>query len=300
MTRDLVVIGAGPAGISAALWARSLDLDTVVLERGERPGGQLHLIHFALRNVAGAVGLTGAELAARMVPREPARLDLRLGAAVTAIDPDAGVVTFAGGETLATRATLIASGMRRRRLEAAGAERLTGRGVSYSATRDRERFAGRAMLVVGGGDAAFENALILAETGCRVTLVVRGAARARREFLSRVAACEAIRVREGAEVIEVLGEEQVAGARIRDGSAVEAVACDGIVVKIGMVPNSEPFRGVVATEAQGFVTVDPTLRTSHERVWAAGDVTRPKPPGIPVAWGHGALAAESIRSSLRG
>jgi thioredoxin reductase (NADPH) len=300
MSRDLVVIGAGPAGISAALWARSLDLDGVVLERSDRPGGQLHLIHFALRNVVGAVGLTGAELAARIVPPATASLDLQLGAEVTGIDPEAGWVRLEGGAAIETRAMLIATGLRRRRLEATGAERLTGRGVSYSATADRERFAGHAMLVVGGGDAAYENALILADAGCRVTLVVRAAPRARREFRERVGARESIRVWEGAQAVEVLGEDSVHAARVRDARGVETTPCDGIVVKIGMVPNSEPFRSVLETDAAGYLVTDRGFRTSHPRVWAAGDVARPEPPGIPVAWGHGAVAVEAIRKALRG
>jgi thioredoxin reductase (NADPH) len=301
VSRDLIVIGAGPAGISAALWARSLDLETLVLERAERPGGQLHLIHFALRNVAGAVGLTGADLAARMMPPDPTSLDLRLGGEVTAIDPDTGVVRLGDGATLTARATLIATGMRRRRLEAAGAVRLAGHGVSYSATRDRARFAGRPMLVVGGGDAAYENALILADAGCRVTLIVRGVSRARPEFRSRVGTSGSIRVLEGAEVIEVEGEDAVRGVRVRVATGeVSSIPCEGIVIKIGMVPNSEPYRSALATDGDGYLVVDGTLRTSHPRVWAAGDITRPRPPGIPVAWGHGALAAEAIHRSLRG
>jgi thioredoxin reductase (NADPH) len=300
VSHDLIIVGAGPAGISAALWARSLELEALVLERAERPGGQLHLIHFALRNVAGAVGLTGAELAARQMPRDLTPLDLRFGAEVTAIDPDRGAVHLADGAVLESRALLIAAGARRRRLEAPGAERLTGRGVSYSATQDRARFAGRPMLVVGGGDAAYENALILADAGCRVTLVVRGAARARREFRERVADREAIQVREGARVLEVQGENAVTGARIGSATGEELLACEGIVVKIGMIPNSEPYRSVLETDAEGYLVVDQGLRTRHRLVWAAGDITRPKPAGVPVAWGQGARAVEAIRAALGG
>jgi thioredoxin reductase (NADPH) len=300
VTRDLIIVGAGPAGVSAALWARSLELEPLVLERAGRTGGQLHLIHFALRNVAGSVGLTGAELAARMTPSGPPPFDLRLGAEVTSIDPDRGAVHLADGAVLETRALLIAAGARRRRLDAASAERLTGHGVSYSATRDRARFAGRTMLVVGGGDAAYENALILADAGCPVTLVVRGAPRARREFRERVASRATISVRERARVLEVLGEDQVTGARIERPDGVESVVCEGIVVKIGMAPNSEPYRSALETDREGYLVVDPALRTRHRQVWAAGDITRPAPSGIPVAWGQGARAAVAIRAALTG
>lgn len=300
MIRDLAIVGAGPAGISAALWARSLDLDAVVLERADRAGGQLHLIHFRLRNVAGATGLTGAELAGRLAASDPP-LDLRHRAEVMGLEPDPLALRLGDGGRVETRAVLVASGARRRPLEATGAARLEGRGVSYSATADRERFAGRDMVVVGGGDAAYENALILADAGCRVTLVARGRSRARPEFRARVAARRTVVVREHAEIVEVLGEDLVRGVRLRlgDGSE-ERLACEGVVVKIGMVPNSEPFRDILDVDPQGYLRVDAALRTSHPRVWAAGDIARPSLFGIPVAWGHGALAVEAIRKTLKG
>ena len=300
MSRDLLIVGAGPAGVSAALWARSLDLEALVLERAV-VGGQLHLIHFPLRNVAGSLGLTGAELAERLAAPLCPALAPRTGAEVVALDPVVPRVTLADGETLEARAVLLTSGARRRTLDAPGAARLAGHGVSHSATRDRDRFAGRDIVVVGGGDAAYENALILADAGCHVTLVIRGAPRARARFGERVAARREIMVRDRAEVAEVLGGAEVRAVRLAfAGGGGETIECAGVVVKIGMIPNSECFRGAIELDPQGFVRVDASLRTSHPHVWAAGDLVRPPASGIPVAWGQAAMAVESIRRALAG
>lgn len=295
---DLVVVGAGPAGIAAALWARAFELDAIVLERGPRVGGQLHRIHFAPPQLATGAGGTGPEMAALAEQRlAQHRVACRTGVEVSALlDPGTGV-RLAGGERIEAAAVLIATGLRPRPLDVPGAARLEGAGVSSSATRDLERFRGRPMVVVGGGDAAFENALILSRAGCRVTLVVRDAPVARPVFRGRVAEDPAIEVLPGAQLVEVLGERKVTGVRLRmeDGSEAER-GCEGVVVKVGNLPNTEWCRGAVRLDRDGYVVVDGEGRTSRAGVWAAGDVTRPGLPAIPVAE---AQAASVVRAILR-
>ena len=295
----VLVVGAGPAGVSAVLWARSIAFRCELLERTERPGGQLHQVYFPLENVAGAAALSGAELAMAM-GHQLADHPVRFGAEVAALDPERAAVRLRSGEWVEGDALLIATGVRRRQLQIPGAEALLDRGVSYSATRDRARFAGRSMVVVGGGDAAYENARMLADAGCRVLLAVRGQPRAHAAFRARVAAAPAIEVLDDLELLAILGEDRVRAVRYRDATGEHERAVEGVVVKIGVVPNSESLQGSLALDDDGYVRVDATLRSSHPRAWAAGDVTRPPVFGVPVAWGHGALAIASIRAALRG
>lgn len=305
MTFDLAVVGAGPAGISAALWARSLELEVVVLDAAPAPGGQLHVVHFHPLAVSGFERGDGPALAAAYARQlESAGVPWRGDSAAVGLAPAPGggaaTVELMGGEPVSARAVLVATGVRRRRLGVPGERELEGHGVSFSATRDHERLAGRPVVVVGGGDAAFENALLLASAGSPVDLLVRGAVRARAEFRERVADEPRIRLRRDTRVTAVLGGSEVTGVRAERAGHETEIPTRGVVVKIGVVPNSEWCRGALATDADGYVLVDAGLATSTAGVWAAGDIVRPVPPSIPVAIGQGAQAAAAIRRVLRG
>jgi thioredoxin reductase (NADPH) len=165
---DLLVVGAGPAGVSAALWAATLGLRPLVIEGGATPGGQLQHIHFRPANFAGAAPGDGPAIAATLAAQlAEAGIEVRCGVPAAALEPGAAAVRTAGGERIAAHAVLVATGVRRRRLDVPGERELEGRGVSFSATQDRMRFAGEEVAVAGGGDAAFENALLLAAVGGR-------------------------------------------------------------------------------------------------------------------------------------
>ena len=299
---DLVIVGAGPAGVSAALWARQLGLDARLLDAGPEPGGQLHLIHYAPRDFAGAVSGVGSAIAAAMVQqlerhgvtveREEVALALDVGGSEPA-------VLTADGRRFESSAVLIATGARRRHLGIPGERELEGHGVSYSATRDKAQLVGRKVAVIGGGDAAFENALMLADAGSAVTLISRGTPRARPEFRERVAAQSNIERFESARVTSILGNDRVEAVAVQSKRGAQQVPAEGVVVKIGMTPNSEWLAATLDLDPQGFVRVDESLRTSIPRVWAAGDVTRPMRPSLALAVGQGAQALAAIRAVLR-
>lgn len=306
MTPELLIVGAGPAGVSAALWARALDLTASLIESAPAAGGQLHQVHFHPSDLPGIVDGDGHVIAATYQAQlDELGMDMRWNAVATALEPPQDGNALPGvrlvtGERLEAAAILIATGVRRRRLDVPGEQELEGRGVSYSATRDRVRFAGRSVAVAGGGDAAFENALRLAEVGCRVTLIVRGAPRARPEFRQRVAAEPAITLLEDSHVTAVLGESEVKAVRVAGPAGEREIEVEGLIVKIGVVPNTEWCRASLDCDADGFVRVDTQLATSMPRVFAAGDVTRPAVASVVVAGGHGALAVAAVRAALRG
>jgi len=298
---ELVIVGAGPAGISAALWARSHEMPALVLESEAGPGGQLLHVYFEPRDLAGMPPGDGAAIATRYQKQlADSGVTVRYGALVRslAVAPRL-LLTLVAGEEIATRALLIATGARRRRLGVPGERELEDRGVTFSATRDRERLAGRAVAVVGGGDAAAENALMLAQAGCEVTLIARGALRARPAFRERVAAEPRVRVLVHTRVVRVLGESQVTGLELQSPTGSSRLACDGVVIKVGVVPNTEWCREVLPHDEDGYLRVDAEYATGVPGVWAAGDVIRPAVLSAAVAVGQGVLAASAIRRALR-
>lgn len=300
MSLDLLIVGAGPAGVSAALWAKSLGLSTLVIESGPGPGGQLHHVYFHPENLPGVVpGQGAAIIAAFTADLHKYEIDVRYGVAAQALAGSPEIRT-AEGERIAAGAVLIATGVRRRHLGVDGETELEGRGVSYSANRDRAGFAGQEMVVVGGGDSAYENALLLTAVGCSVTIVARGKPRARAEYRERVAADKHIEVLEKTRVTAILGKDRVSAVRLEGPRGGFELPGAGVVIKVGVVPNTEWCAEALDLDADGYIEIDDQLLTSQQRVWAAGDVTRPAVLGIAVAMGQGALAAAAIRAALRG
>lgn len=300
--RDLAIVGAGPAGVSAALWACSLHLDVELIEGAAVPGGQLQYVHFHPRELPGIEFGHGRAIAQTYLRQLlEARVPLRWETPVAALERGTHpTLRLADGSTIAARAVLVASGARRRRLGVPGEDEFAGRGLSYSATRDRAELAGRTVAVIGGGDAAYENALLLVAAGCAVTLLVRGTPRARAEFCARVAAEPRITVRTGTSVEALLGDDALRAVRLRDEAGVHELPCEGVVVKVGVVPNTEWCRNALARDADGWLAVDASYRTSMPGVWAAGDIVRPALPSVSVAAGQGALAVAAIRRHLHG
>ncbi len=325
---ELIIVGGGPAGVSAALWAVSLDLRALLIDESTVVGGTLHHMYFVPRDVTGVRGMEGAGLAAIYAQQlADVGVPVRTGVRITRIEaahtdsipgedraPDGvpgawstagadgatvAVITVAG-ERLEADALLIATGTRRRRLEVPGERELEDRGVSYSANRDREQLRGRTVAVAGGGDAAYANAMILARLGCVVTLVVREKPRARAEFQARVAEFPKIRVLSHTRVRAIEGSTKVEAVALEGAAGASRLPVDAIVIKAGMLPNSEWLGDAVARDAEGFITVDARQRASLARVWAAGDIVRPALPSIAVAAGGAALALADMRAELKG
>lgn len=293
-----MIVGAGPAGVAAALWARGR-FEVTVIESEASAGGQLRSIHFTPPQLPGLEAGDGpslAEVCGRQLER--AGVAVRFGTPAAALEIGPGVtVRTTTGEAIPADAVLVATGLARRRLDVPGEREFEGRGVSFSATRDRERFAGQDVLVVGGGDGAFESALLLAEVGCRVTVAARDLPRARPEFARRVAAVKAIQVRPRTRVAAFLGDERLRAARLEGPGGVTEPAITGAVIKIGASPNSAWCSGALET-SNGFVRAGEAGRTSATGVWAAGDVTGPALFAISVAEAGAALAIHDAWRSL--
>jgi len=300
--QDVVIIGAGPAGLSAAFWCDELGLDTLVLEQAEQIGGQLHQVYNPIENYLGLKTRNGEELLAIFAKEvDSAEFDLWTGTNITSVDLKARRISLASGENLQSIAIVIASGVRPRELGVPGEKEFIGKGVIESGARDRELFAGQDVCVVGGGDAAVENALLLAEVCATVTLVHRGKKlRARREFAERLRPNNRITVFTESVLTRIIGDEQVQAVEIqrKEGLKPFQLAVRGVLIRIGVEPNTELFREQLEMDEKGFIGVNSQQETSVPMVFAVGDVSNPIAPTISGATGAGATAAKVIAARL--
>ena len=297
---NIVILGSGPAGLTAAIYAARANLAPVVVE-GMAPGGQLTQTS-EIENFPGfpePVG--GFELMDRM-RRQAERLGVRF------VQDEAGAVAFGAepgaahrvelaftGDTLETRALIIATGASARYLGLPSEQALKGHGVSGCATCDGAFFKGRDVAVVGGGDTALADALYLARLCRRVTLIHRrDAFRAAKATVDRVLATANIDVKWDAVVDEVLdpAARTVTGVRLRNvkTDAREVLPVDGLFVAIGHTPNTALFKGLLDLDAAGYLVTDHG-RTKVPGVFAAGDVQDPRYRQAVAAAGSGCVAA---------
>lgn len=299
---DVIIIGAGPAGLSSALWCDELGLDTLVLEQGEEVGGQLLHIYNPINNYPGVRAGSGRELRDLFSKRvDEAEFDLWTNVEIESIDLRAKRLALKSGEELQAISIIIATGVRRRRLGIPGEAELAGRGVAESGIRDREQLAGHDVCIIGGGDAAAENALALAEVCPTVTLVHRGKKLgARAEFSERLRSEHRITVFTEATVSRIIGENEVEAVEIMRRGAIKPfqMAVGGVLIRIGVEPNTELFREQVRADERGYILVTSEQETSAENVFAVGDVSNPLAPTIAGATGAGATASKVLSSRL--
>jgi len=297
---DLLVIGAGPAGLTAAQYGARAGLRTVVLER-LAPGGQALFID-VLENYPGiAPGKSGFDFCQdlRRQAEDFGAAFLTGDAAALTPEPAGGfTVRLAGGDVVRARAVILATGASRRPLGVPGEERLRGRGVSYCASCDGPFFKGRRIFVVGGGDAACGEAVYLARLSPLVTVVHRRAAfRAQKALADRVLANPNIRIRFNTTVREIRGEDRVTAVLLERGGEEREEPADGVFVFAGTVPESSlaPF---VERDPTGAVVTDQRMATSTPGLFAAGDVRATPFRQVVVAAGEGAVAARGAAEYL--
>lgn len=300
---DVIIIGSGPAGLSAAFWCEELALDTLVLEQAEQVGGQLHRVHNPIGNYLGLKTRNGQELLELFTKDvDEADFDLWTAVSIDSVDLKAKRISLQSGENLQSIALVIATGVRPRQLGVPGEKEFIGKGMIESGTRDRHLFAGKDVCVVGGGDAAVENALLLAEVCPTVTLVHRGKRlRARRELAERLQSTHCITVFTESVLTRIIGDEdQVVAVEVlrKQGLKPFQIAVRGVLIRIGVEPNTELFKDQLEMDEKGFIAVNSVQETSVPMVFAVGDVSNPLAPTISSATGAGATAAKVIATRL--
>jgi thioredoxin reductase (NADPH) len=301
--KDLVIIGGGPAGLTAAIYAVRAGLNSVVVERSNL-GGQVAITP-VVENYPGFMRIGGKSLVDLIAQQAAQYAEVHIGEFVTEVAKDRqdGRISLKTNHAIyITKGLIVATGVGSRRLEAQGAQKFYGRGVSYCATCDGYYFKdGKQVIVVGGGNTAVTDALYLNNVGAKVTLVHR------RDTLT----CEA-RLREtlkqagipvlwSSEVREIVGDKIVKSVKIEDKKTgtIKEMSVDGVFVGIGYVPNNEIAKQLgLDLDEQGYIKTDLlNMRTSLRSVYAAGDITG-APKQIVVAVSHGSVAAMTAFEDL--
>ncbi len=292
---DIVIIGGGPAGLTAAIYTGRGQLDTIVLERG-LPGGQIAQTEEVENYPGFDEPISGPELAQRML-RQAERFGARVVMdEVQRLEPVPEGFLVRGFETeYLAKAVIIASGATPKRLGVPGEDEFYGRGVSTCATCDGFFYRGKRVVVVGGGDAAVEEGGFLTKFADTVTVIHRREElRANKVAQTRAFANPKMRFAWNTVIEEVLGEDdQVIGVRTRDvvtgeGGSLEA---DGVFIYIGHEPNTSYLEGVVRLRDSGYVDVRDEIYTSLEGIFAAGDVSDEVYRQLSTSVGAGTRAA---------
>lgn len=297
---DVVIVGGGPAGMSAALWCSELGLSSIMIDKGTSPGGQLHSIHNAIANYPGAYFANGSEcIDAFRRSLESHRFNLISNARVETVNVES-VEILVGDQRVKGKALILATGVRRRRLNVIGEDEFRDKGILVSGVAQRRSVKGKHIAVVGGGDAALENALLLSEFAEQVYLIHRGRKfSAREEFVDRVASDPKITLLMGSIVRSINGESQLRSVTVDFDGGSKDIQLDHLIIRIGVDPNSELVRSQLETDKNGYVLVVATCRTSARACFAIGDVASPQSPTIATAVGMGATAAKTIQKIVR-
>jgi thioredoxin reductase (NADPH) len=301
--KDLVIIGGGPAGLSAAIYAVRAGLNSVVIEKSNL-GGQVTITP-VVENYPGFMRIGGKSLVDLIAQQAAQYCDIHVGEFVTEVakgraDGRIGIKT--NHAIYLTKGLVIATGVGNRALEAGGAQKFYGRGVSYCATCDGYYFKdGKHVVVVGGGNTAITDALYLHNIGARVTLVhrrdtLRAEARLQESFRQ-----SGIPVLWNSEVRDIMGDKIVKAVKVEDTKTrtFSDLAADGVFVAIGYIPNNDLAKQLgLELDDQGYIKTDlATMRTSVPNVYAAGDITG-APKQIVVAVSHGSIAAMTAFEEL--
>jgi NADH-dependent peroxiredoxin subunit F len=289
---DVLIVGAGPAGLTAGVYCARKGLKTLLV--ATTIGGQA-LESWAIENYMGYRMIKGEELMQKFeqqLTTQDVRLELDRVTGITR-EGDSFRATTEGGRTITAASLLVASGKHPRKLGVADEEKFLGRGLSVCATCDGPLFRDKHVAVVGGGNTAVQMAIELAGVATRVDLIVRSELKADAANLARIAEKKNINTLKGYDVAALHGDGFLTGITVRDRATGQErrIDLDGVFAEIGWLPNTDFLGGLVELDAQGKIVVDENCHTSIPGVYAAGDVTSINSDQIIIAAGEGAKAA---------
>jgi thioredoxin reductase (NADPH) len=300
---DVIIVGSGPAGLTAALYTAREGLETLVIER-RGVGGQAGVTE-RIDNFPGfPQGVSGAEFADRLAAQaERFGVEILKAQSVTGLSHEAEshYIHTGDGHDIGARAVLIATGSTYKRLHVPGEDDFIGAGVHFCATCDGPFYKGLPVAVVGGGNSAAEEGLFLTRFASHVTMLVRGdRLRASAFVANKIAETPGIDVRYNTEVTELRGERKLTGVTIHNSrsGADEALQVAGMFVFIGQTPNTQWLPPSIEKDETGFIITKPNLETSVPGVFAAGDARKGSTKQAASAAGEGATAAIMIRDYL--
>jgi len=294
---DLIIIGGGPAGLTAAVYASVSKIDTFLI--ADDIGGQA-IDTSKIKNYMGFEFISGPELIKKFQGQflKEHYLSHKIGRVVK-IDQvvDKFEITTINQEKYSAKAVIIASGMKKRKLGITGEDKLQRKGICYSATHDIDLFKGSEVVVIGGGNSGVQTADGLQKIGCDVTLVTMGKMIADPKNIEKIKGN--VSIVEGHIITEILGEESVEGVIIQseETNATVRLQCKGVFIQVGFLPNTEFCCDLVNLNENGEIVINPDCSTKTDGLYACGDVTDVY-KRIIIASGEGAKAALSVKKYL--
>jgi NADH-dependent peroxiredoxin subunit F len=298
---DLIIIGAGPAGMTAAVYAARQKAHTLLISKDI--GGQVNWT-LGIENYMGYQFIEGADLIAKFeeqVRKFP--IEIQVGGEVDALMRvhDGFEIVTQDGARHTGRTAIVCSGKRPKTLAIPGEERLRGRGVTYCEICDGPLFQGMDVAVIGGGNSALEASMDLTKIASHIHLISITPLTGDHVLIDRIREAKNITVMPEHEIMEVMGDVAVAGVRVKDTKTGQAreLGVGGVFVEIGLVPNSDFVKGTVTLNEFGEILVNCACETSTPGLYAAGDVTNVPAKQIVVAAGEGAKAALQAHQFLQ-
>ena len=289
---DIIVIGAGPAGLVSALYARRAGKTVCVLEKGSF-GGQITYSP-KVENIPGFLSVSGNEFAEKLVEQVLEQgADVECCEVLEIRDGETKTVITDSGE-FSARAVIVATGAKHRMLGLPGEEKFVGEGISFCAVCDGAFYEGKDVAVIGGGNSALQEALLLAETSRKVYVVQNlDFLTGEKKLAEQLENKENVEILLGAVVDRIVGEDTLTGIVIKktaDGREIE-LAVDGMFVAIGLIPQNEAFKNVISLDERGYADSGEDCTTKSEGVFVAGDCRKKEIRQVATAASDGAIAA---------
>jgi thioredoxin reductase (NADPH) len=302
MIYDLIIIGSGPAGLAAAIYAKRAELNVIVIEKASLSGGQI-INTYEVDNYPGTPGISGFELSTKFREHADKLNTTFINGEVTEfeLEGEIKVITLEDGTKYRTKSVIIASGGAPRHLGVEGEEKLSGMGVSYCATCDGAFFKNKVVAVVGGGDVAVEDAIFLARL-CKQVYIIhrRDQFRASKSITSKLFALENVTIIWDSVVEKIIGEDKVEAIEIKNVKTDQkkALELDGVFIAVGYLPNSEIYKKIVATDEAGYIMAGENCETNMPGIFAAGDIRTKDLRQIITAAADGANAITAVEKYL--
>lgn len=297
---DLVIIGGGPAGLTAAVYASLSRIDTLLITT--EIGGQA-IDSSKIKNYMGYEFITGTELIKKFQDQflNEHYLAHRIDRVIK-LEKNTGKyeILTRGKDRITAKAVIIATGMKKRKLGIPGEDRLQRKGISYSSVHDIALFKGLDMVVIGGGNSGLQTTEQLLKIGCKVTIVTQGKMIADPENIEKLKNSSGLRILEGSDVTEILGKDKVEGIVIQSEESLKTtkLPCKAVFIQVGFVPNTEFCRNLLALNREGEIIIDFACSTNIDGVFACGDVTNVPGKRIIIASGEGAKAVLSAKKFI--
>ncbi|MFE0562601.1 NAD(P)/FAD-dependent oxidoreductase [Priestia megaterium] len=303
---DVLIIGGGPAGISAAVWCKRLGVECLLLEEQAQLGGQLFTIYNEIIDYPGIQAENGIEMQRKMVQHF---IDMdclyEANTKVISIDERSKTVKVKQQETekeIGYTYLILATGSSQRKLGVPGEQQMMDRGEVYSASADGKRLKGKRVALVGGGDRAFEGAHLLASQAKEVYLIHRSTHfKAREQYVEKVLSHPGIKVITDTEVTAIHGKHHVTSIDLKSkNSECENLLVDAVLIRLGIAPNVELIKEKVTTTQSGLIVINEVHQSSNPYIYAIGDAcTTPLFSSISSSAGQGAIVAKHVSSLLK-